>query len=195
MLESNKEKFNAVQQRWAEESLNGVPAEAQGKREGTLTYYTNRMNDKTLTDAEMSQAYEAVANGNMGLMDYMALFNENNRRKQPDYKKPEILTSAEYKAVDKGLKAAHDAGMFDPYEEPDGGEEELVAWQMDREIAYAQVKNDHRKAAIAAARNNQPFSSREWWNKYQKDTVNEGKTSSTGFIKKALNLMFDVPGF
>lgn len=194
MLESNKDKFNSIQQNWVQESINGVDATAQTKRAGVGTHYEAILNDRTLTDTEMQTAFEAVANGELALTKYNQIYRQNQIRKDPAYEKPEVLKTNEYKAVDKGLKEAYDLGMFDPREKPDEDEvEDSVAWQIERQLRYDQAKLDLRSAAIAAARAKQPFSAREWWNKYQKDTMNDGKTSSSSWLSKFFGTVVDIP--
>jgi len=192
MLEDNKEKFMQIQMNWINETIEGVPATAQQDRTKVDTYFRGIMDERTLTDDEIQGAFDMVAEGKLGLMDYVDIYRENRKRKDPAYKKPKVLTSPQYKAAETTIKSLFDAGYFDSTEEPDPEDfEEYAAWEMDREVTYRELKLELRAAAIAAARNNQPFDAMQWWNDYQKNTANGGKVSSGGFLSKIV----DIPWF
>lgn len=182
MTEENAEKWDAAQQKHADEFSNGVDITKMGIREDTAIYYEAMQLDGPLSQEDLDDAYDMVVSGDISMIDYARIVATNSELTRPGYKTPPYKATAEYKSADTMIKTAGKMDIFNGgADEPEKGTPEHLQWEFNKNNRIAQAKLALERAARAAAIDKRPFDAMQWWNDYQVNVINEGRKTSKSF--------------
>ena len=184
MTEVNRAKWDAAQQKHAEDFAEGVDVSRVITRENTAKIYEAMQLDGPLTQDQLDDVFEMVGTGDLSMRDYAQIVATNEEIQGPGRKKPSYQTTSEYASIQDFIKEAEKAGIFNggvEEKEVKDEPEEYRVWKFNQDVRVSDAKLALERAARGAAMRKQPFDAMEWWNNYQINVINKGRKTSSGF--------------